>query len=221
MVALKAKTSFYENVYLLRQPKILNNIMKKNYFKIFVAFHIMFIICICTISTYSNYCTFYNLKKESVLINQMGKLLAPKLVQIYGKLSGCDSGYGFFAPNVRSAGIIILENNNVKYTPEFKNLEARIRFSTFESTISNHLLEQKDTLQTNSTTDSLMRAYNDLLFKAIAVKLINEKACESQTPTISYNIYDYPSLEMFRKGERQPSLQKLYQLELSLNNKNK
>lgn len=193
---------------------------KMNYFKIFALLHLVFIICICTLSTYDSYCEFYKLKKDTVVLNQLGKLLRPKLIQYYSKISGCDAGYGFYAPNVRSTGIIIVENNQAHYSPTFKNLEAHIRFSTFENTISNYLLTN-DTLTENRSLDSLSRAYNDLMFKAIAVKLLNEKKCESQNPVLTYNLYEYPSLAMYRKGERQALLQPLYQLELSLTNQNK
>ena len=197
---------------------ILKEMMKNYYFKIYVALHLLFIVCICTISTYDSYCEFYRLKKDSGFIKQVAKILNPNLVQIYGKISGCDAGYGFYAPNVRSSGIIILENAGVKYSPEFKSLEAGIRFSTFESTISNHLLEN-DTLVRNKSEDSLFRAYNDLLFKAIAVKLMNENKIESKNSVITYNLYENPSLKMYRGGVRKPVLQKLYQQELSLKTK--
>ena len=190
--------------------------MKNNYFRIFATLHIIFIICISSISAYNSYCEYYKIKKDSLIINQLSKILIPKFMQLYGRISGCDAGYGFFAPNVRSSGIVVLENNHVKYCPEFKSLEARIRFSTFESTISDHLLD--NTPIKDKTNDSLSTAYYDLLFKAIAVKLLNEKKCESLSPIITYNLYDFPSLEMYRKGERHNSLQKLYQLELGFNN---
>ena len=189
--------------------------MKKiNGFTIFAVLHIGFIICICSISAYNSYCEFYHFKKKNPVIRSLSGILKPKVIQFYGRLSGCDAGYGFFAPNVRSSGIIMLENDSNKYTPQFKSLEAKLRFSTFENLVSDHILQDEST--ENKSTDSLINAYYDLLYKAIAVKLYNEKKCKNPSSVIGYDIYNAPSLAAYREGEKNASVERLYQLELTL-----
>ena len=196
-----------------KPAKITDFIKGIPFFKCYTFMHLSFLIIVCSVSAYTNYNEFYQLKKKSVLVDQLTKIFKPTIVSIYGRLSGCDASYGFFAPNVRSSGVIIVENNGKQYRPTFKSNEASIRFSSLESRISEPFFENID--EEKKTNDSLINAYYNLLFKAIAVKLLNEKKLKSYSTSVNYQLYDFPSLASFRKGEKKASLHALYHLNLT------
>ncbi len=187
----------------------------------FFAIHFTLIVIACCLSAYKSYCEFYHFQKNTTVLNTVEKLLKPMPVQLYGDISACQYGFGFFAPNVKSGGCIVFENNTNIYTPEFYGKEAKNRFSVFECHISDFLLKDKATLQKNKEQvlyDSLRIKYYNLIYKAISAKLFNQNKCVSKQSNIGFTLFEYPGLAEYRKNIRQRQIIKLYQINTILNN---
>lgn len=191
--------------------------MKKNkIFNIYTILHLVFIAGIAGISAYNSYCDFYKLKKNDTVKHVVSSVMGFKPLQWYGRITGCDAGYGFFAPNVRSSGRVSMENGNSRYVPHFRSREASLRFSTFESIISERLIRDKDTSITKEI-DSLTNRYFDLLYKNIAAKIYNQQHLRYPKVVVSYHLFEPPTLAAYRKGKKGLEEIQLYRLELLLN----
>jgi hypothetical protein len=116
--------------------------------------------------------------------------------------TGLDTGYGFFAPNVASDFILMFElkDKHGKVTqnrimPNFKNKESIVRytsvFNMFLDKIAAEGVEKKE---------NKYQQYLDVILKQIA---INVKKQNPNTDKISAKLYlyDYPSLENFKKNK--------------------
>lgn len=195
--------------------------MKKTGFILFFTVHFAFVITACCLSAYKSYCDFYRLKKNTSVLCKVEKILSPKPIQVYGDLSACQYGFGFFAPNVKSGGCISFENDRNVFYPEFRNKEAKNRFSVFECQISDFLLDDKDSSKKNTEQllyDSLKMRYYNLIYKAISAKLYNQNNCTVKNSSIGFSIFEYPALKEYRQNIRKPQEIKLYQINTILNN---
>ncbi len=190
--------------------------MKKKLLLAFITFQILFVLYFSCYTAYSSYCEFYKIKMDSSVARITKKLVDTKFIDTYGSFSGCNTGYGFFAPNVRSTGTIQFENGNNTYYPKFKTNEAENRFSVFVDKISDFLLEDEEEKKVKNKNDSVKVKYYNLLYKAVAARLFNENMCNNKVSYISYNLYDYPSLQQYTKGEKLPQFLRLYQIETIL-----
>jgi hypothetical protein len=175
-------------------------------------FHIGYIICICSYSAYDKYCKFYRLT-ESHAINKINtNVLINKPMVLYGKFTGTSMGYGFFAPNIKSGGIILGDCDGKKIGPVFANFEAMMRFSVLATRITDYLVNPADS---TGIRDSAMRdKYYSLIFKSIAVKIYAQNHCARDTAYLSYNIFEFPTLAAYRLGARNYSLRKIKEVRL-------
>jgi hypothetical protein len=186
--------------------------VNKTVFKTWACFHIGFVVCVCSFSAYDKYCRFYQLN-ESRLVNKVnGTLLANKPMLVYGKFTGTGAGYGFFAPNIKSGGIIMGDCDGKKTGPVFNNFESVMRFSVLATRITDYLINTTDTSEIRDR--SLKEKYYDLIFKSIAVKIYNQNQCLQDTSYLSYNIFEFPTLEAYRHGYRNYSLRKIKEVRL-------
>jgi len=176
------------------------------------VFHITFIIVICAYSAYHKYCRFYKVK-ENTLIKQVNAVLFfNKPILYYGKLTGTETGYGFFAPNIKSNGIIIGDCDGKKIYPRFTNFEAMMRFSILSSRVTDYLISSDESADVRDK-ETKVKFYN-LVFKSIAVKLYNQNKCRHDTMFMSYSIIEFPALSEYKKGHHTYSLQRIKEMRL-------
>ena len=122
------------------------------------------------------------------------------LSSAFATYTGFDTGYGFFAPNVASDFVLMFDiQDSVGKTiaqtamPAFKQKESQIRYTS----LFNMFLEK---VKQKKTEDNPYKKYLDLILKQIA---LNVKKDYPQAASINAKLYlyDYPSLEKYRKGE--------------------
>jgi hypothetical protein len=186
--------------------------VNKKVFTTWAFFHIGSIICICCYSAYDKYCRFYQVN-ENPVINKVNTALFSNIPVLgYGKFTGTGAGYGFFAPNIKSGGIIIGDCDGKKIEPVFKSFESMMRFSVLATRITDYLINTTDTSVIRDR--SLKEKYYDLVFKSIAVKVYNQNQCQQGTSYLSYNIFEFPTLTAYRRGARYYRLQKIKEVRL-------
>jgi hypothetical protein len=136
-------------------------------------------------------------------------------VQIYGKYSGFDMGYGFFAPNVLSSGDMVFEYKHKRLLPEVNSYEGNVRFSSVISRFIGHMVipkEEKDTTAVDPRYNKpeykikfekvcdIEDQYYELVLKNIAAKVYAQYNC-NDTMKVKLYIYDFPSLASYRDNK--------------------
>ncbi len=130
----------------------------------------------------------------------------------YGKFTGTSAGYGFFAPNIKSGGIILGDCDGNKIGASFENFESMMRFSVLATRVTDYLINTAD--KSEIADKPIKEKYYDLVFKSIAVKIYNQNQCMKDTSYLSYNIFEFPTLAAYRHGYRNYHLRKIKEIQL-------
>ena len=177
--------------------------------------HIAFIVLVCCYSAYTKYCRFYKVKQNKAVIAAGSAVLYNTPMFVYGNVTGSGSGYGFFAPSIRSNGIIVGECNGQKIMPQFKSFEGAVRFNSLSTAITDYLLSgDEDSTVTGVNKTGV--AYYDLILKSIGVNTYRQNNCTQDSFFISYNIISFPELKEYRNGDHEYSLVKVKEMKLKL-----
>ena len=193
--------------------------MKSPAFKFFTFknwgfFHLGFIMLFCLFAAYSKYCKFNKIKQLPIIEKAATALFFNNFITSYGKYTGSGSGYGFFAPNIRSNGLIIGDCATQQVQIKFSSNESKCRFAALSSEVTDYLL-QIDTSNNKQEAEE-QEKYYDIILKSIGVQLFKQSNCQNTTFYISYNLLNYPTREEFLKGKRGYSLIKLKELKLEI-----
>ena len=183
-------------------------------FKNWGFFHLCFIMLFCLFAAYSKYCKFNNVKQLPIVQKVATALFFNNLITSYGKYTGSGSGYGFFAPNIRSNGLIIGDCAAQQVQIKFRSNESKCRFAALSSEVTDYLL-QKDTSNNKQEAEE-QEKYYDIILKSIGVQLFKQSSCQNNTFYISYNLLNYPTRAEFLLGQRGYSLIKLKELKLEI-----
>jgi hypothetical protein len=184
---------------------------KKAAFNIWAKFQVAFIVLSGIYFAYGKYCHFYQLKENALFSKFYNSYFLNTTFNYYGKLTGAGAGYGFFAPNVRTSGLILGECGGKKIFPKFKSFESDLRFSALSAKITNNLLEGTDTIANKTLKDR----YINLIFKSIAVKIYNQNNCTQDTALISYNLMAFPTIPEYAAGHHDYYLIKVKEVRLT------
>lgn len=141
--------------------------MKKKLLLLAFFAQIGFIFLNSAVITREIFLNFYD--KDSTKVDYfLGRLIRSLPFQVYGRISGGETGYGFFGFNVRSTGLLITEACGEVYTPQFKTFTGETRYECLRSNFIDYVdLIGKDRAAT-SIRDSLREGYLDLLIKNTA-----------------------------------------------------
>ena len=96
---------------------------------VFITFHITAIMINAIGSTRDVYMRFYDLKETSSIFKFICKANFWPVFTHYASVSGTDCGFGFFAPNVRSNSVLVVQGCKNRLTPMFNTHEGEQRFS--------------------------------------------------------------------------------------------
>ncbi|SKB26522.1 hypothetical protein SAMN05660226_00133 [Parapedobacter luteus] len=131
--------------------------------------------------------------------------------------AGVDAGYGFFAPNVSSGFILEFKTcdstgapAHLRWLPDFTHQESYIRYSSLIDAFQDKLIAE-DKLSEKQHLN--LRRLNAIM-RSIATSML---AADESTDKIEAAVYLYhfPSLEMFRLSDKEPSLLFIDQLIIS------
>jgi hypothetical protein len=172
--------------------------MKKRLLYTWIGFHLLFILLINSLSSYTSYHDFHHQKGDSYAAKLGTALIGKKFFRYYGRYTGAETGYGFFGINVRSNGILIGECGGKELTAEFNSYETSLRFFSMTNALTDDFVKPGDS--SHSQVKSIMSEYNKLVLKNIAVTMFQKGECEDSVVSVSYNVLGYPTLAAVRAG---------------------
>jgi hypothetical protein len=174
--------------------------MFKNRIKYFTIIHV-FTLLITGIYTTSKMYYEYALPNEKTnKLNEFTKIYSNKYSLIYMRYTGTETGFGFFAPNVKSNGVLFGTLGNKNYSIDFNTNEGNSRLSSLFNAVTDKML--KEVVNDKDKKDDLIDKINNLIVKNIAVKLkSNLKNNNSgEIFDFTYSLFEYPPLSMIKKG---------------------
>ncbi len=184
--------------HLLRNKiKISKQIVLRIALFCFVGFHISAILLNSITGTRSVYMRFYDLKETNEVFKAIQKVNFSPVFDYYGRVSGTDCGFGFFAPNVRSNSVLVVQGCKNKLTPMFNTHEGEQRFNGFLGDLINDYMP-KENQDLNVKIDSLNKKYNALALKNIALNVMRQNKVNCDYFQVTYSVLDFPSMEEAR-----------------------
>jgi hypothetical protein len=177
--------------------KTARNRIFKFCFVLFLLLHFSSILLHSSLCGYSSYQQFYGLKSDAPWVAKLQMLAATRLYSVYGNLSGTSTGYGFFAPNVRSNGVLVVESCGKKLTPTFASHEGHLRFDGYVGDLVNDLT--LTATPKDSTLHAFKQRYNDLILKNIALNTLKKNNILCDSFSINYCIAAYSTLATTKK----------------------
>lgn len=201
--------------------------MKKNFFFLFIIAHLTFVVLVSldtSIATYLEYNNELILQKTSTKehykSNDFLKFLPHNsLVNYYLVLTGTDSGYGFFSPNVASSYVIehtqINKFNTETKTTYFPNLKTYEGLVRYNAMVNSFQLRMK-VLKTHR--ENLYGRCLDVLLKSVGQGLCKTNQQSTTVKCITtLNLYYTPSLLETGLNHTKPKLFKI----VSINSQHK
>ena len=141
--------------------------MKKRLLLLAFFVQIGFIFLNSAVITREVFLSFYE-KDPTAADYFLGRLIRSLPFQAYGRISGGETGYGFFGFNVRSTGFLLTEACGEVHAPQFKTFTGETRFECLRSNFIDYVdLFEKD-ITAARYRDSLREEYLDLMIKSTA-----------------------------------------------------
>lgn len=175
---------------------------KFNRLKYFAFFHIGVLIFMGVTSTNYIYSVYHNRVPTNKVILLMDKCLSFSFAKYYTRYTGTETGFGFFAPNVRSFGTMMGKTCSKKFQVQFKSVEGSMRLNCMLTTVTDKLLQ--DT-KMKTKQDTLFEKYNELLIKSIATNSFNNfnyRTDSCKTIQLQYYLVEYPSLKIINSSKK-------------------
>jgi hypothetical protein len=204
-------------------------------YKLFFLLHLLVIACVSSYMSIDSYCAFYDQKVPSnVFVKGMRKTLESTAFEVYGKYTGAETGYGFYAPNVISGGFLEFTKNGERMKLPIHNYENSIRFMNLSTSFVQQalrslenrekrmeklaqaltagpdemelILKEVDEIKTNC----LDSAFFDLLARNMSTKFMKDFA-SNDTLSVKLKIYDYPTLADYKLSYSTPQYLTAYE----------
>ncbi len=152
---------------LASEYRHINLLMKKKLLLLAFFAQTGFILLNSAVITREIFLSFYD--KDSTKVDYfLGRLIRSLPFQVYGRISGGETGYGFFGFNVRSTGFLITEACGEVYTPQFKTFTGETRYECLRSNFIDYVDLFEQDRSATGLRDSLREGYLDLLIKNTA-----------------------------------------------------
>ncbi len=185
--------------YLLRQKvNISKRFLLRSALYCFIVFHLTAILFNSIGGTRGVYMRFYDLEETSKVFKFIHKSNRSPLFDYYGRVSGSDCGFGYFAPNVRSNSVLAVQGCKNKLTPTFNTHEGGQRFDGFLGDLINDYVP-KENQDMNIVIDSLNREYNSLALKNIALNVMRQNKVNCDYFQVTYTVLDFPTMAQTRE----------------------
>ena len=182
----------------------------KRKWQLFGIFLLLFVVFTIGLKgTFDGYYGFYYDKEEykkPFIYELSNKIVELKPVSMFTAYTGFDTGYGFFAPNVASDFVLLFElqdaEGNVleeRIMPELKSKEGIVRYTSVFNMFMDKVVSSK------KKSESQYFQYLDVVLKQIAKSVLKESFGATKCTAKLY-LYDYPTLERYKKGEKTNNL---------------
>lgn len=198
-----------------------------------VGLHLLCSLANNLFGTWNGYLEFYNkTPRYKKFHTQFRDLIVSTPSRYLSQYTGAETGFGFFAPNVLSSSVIVVEKDGKLNMPLFSNHENELRFNNLASSLTRNMLKRleghekplqlrKAVLGKYFTASDVDSAYNNLLLKNLAVPYLNTSGSHTARNVVSVKmlVYDYPSLaECAADKEPASEFIPLYVTNISLKN---
>lgn len=120
------------------------------------------------------------------------KAIIPNL---YSKYSGINTGYGFFAPNVKGTGFITIDSCGRDVRLRMDTYEGAVRLSTFHSNLLDDILKRKN----DTKMDTFRNALYDLIYYQVTLDQLKNSSCIPDSTTISFHLDDIDRFGQFKQ----------------------
>jgi len=177
--------------------------MRKKLFIGFAIFHILYIFIANLCSGYFNYCEYYDKTANKKLDKYYTAAINNKICTYYAKYTGANTGFGYFAPNVRSAvSLTCSYNGSEDIQPTFRTREGSLRYENLiGALIDNITLREEPTKDWQRKAFETQCKYNELVFKNVAVNILNTNRLPLHDICMRLNYINHIPLKEARKGK--------------------
>jgi len=183
---------------LSQKVKISKRFLLRSALFCFVGFHLTAILLNSIGGTRGVHMRFYDLEETNTAFKFIHKTNSLPLFNYYGQVTGTNCGFGFFAPNVRSNSVLLVQGCKNKMTPTFNTHEGAQRFSGFFGDLINDLVP-KENQNLNIKIDSLNKKYNELTLKNIALNVMRQNKVNCDYFQVTYTVLNFPSMKETRE----------------------
>lgn len=182
----------------------------KRKWQLFGIFLLLFLVFTIGLKgTFDGYYGFYYDKedyKKPFVYELSNKIVELEPVSMFTAYTGFDTGYGFFAPNVASDFVLLFElqdaQGNVleeRIMPGLKSKEGIVRYTSVFNMFMDKVVSSK------KKSESQYHEYLDVILKQIAKSVLKESPGATKCLAKLY-LYDYPTLDRYKKGEKTDNL---------------
>jgi len=167
--------------------------MKKKLLILAFFLHLGFIFLNSAVITREIFVSFFD-KKASKTDLFLSDLIRSLPFKLYGRFSGCETGYGFFGFNVRSTGFLMTEACGKAYNPEFRTFEGEIRYECLRSNFIDYVDVFEKEKSGPGPQDSIREEYLDLLIKSNASFVLRGVSLPCDSVTTGFYVLETPRL---------------------------
>jgi len=193
---------------------------KFTFINCFFSLHILLICVTASLGAFDSYVQFYDVKLSEKVVqarNAVSSAINFIPVRLYSYFSGTNTGYGFYAPNVKVNSTLQLEIDGQIYTPQLKTHEGNHMYQVLIGSMTNQVLSEIND-PGNEDKQSLEKELNELILKNIGVytftNFSGKRSCEDFK--VHYCLVNYPSLEEYsRSGQSEAEILRVKSLHIN------
>jgi hypothetical protein len=194
--------------------------MKKKIVASIAALHLLFILLSNLYTSYDTYCAYYEVPKDSAFCKVVKASLGNKALCYYARYTGASTGFGYFAPNVKSPTSLNCLYRGEDIQPTFNSSEAALRYDNLINALIENVNGEK--LPQHEWEKKIMltkQHYNELVFRNIASKLFSDNQLAPDAVNMQLNFVRHLPLHDARLGKTLDNpLFTVQQLKLTINN---
>lgn len=172
--------------------------MKKLYtyrFKYFLPIHIISLLITgitTTIIAYQKHV--YGKEQEGVVYKYKVFENNSKILRNYYRYTGTETGFGFFAPSVKSHGAMFFESCDTLLNLPFETNEGNIRNHCLITSVTEYVQQE---LEQKEKEPTLKHRFSDLLIQNLVAKVrqINNLDNKCNTVKVEYKLVEFPPLK--------------------------
>ena len=193
-----------------------NTLIKKLFFSIHIG---IILLTACTLGINSSM-SFYEYKPPKFIgeaLDFCSEIISTSPIKYYSILAGIDTGYVFYAPNVKATSLILIETEDEIFVPRLKTHEGNHMLNVLVGSMTNQIVGDLEEDKKESEEKTVGALLNELLLKNIGIYTFSQAKTEMECKDfqLHYCLVDYPSLADSKLGLTEPEIIKTKTLHIS------